>query len=80
MPPPEYAASGEAAAAPMHSPTNGIYAPRATLPAAALTEATESSKQRQQNSNKQLHSNESGSHSQGRGCSDSPATSSSTHR
>lgn len=83
VPPPEYSAltvattkaAGEAAL--VLSPHNGVvYAPRATVPS-ALQEATGSFKHSQQS--KEFDSSERGSHSDGSGHSNSPATSSSTH-
>lgn len=78
-PPPEYtstAATSDEAAGLMIRSSNGIYAPKATLPIKALTgEAIKM--QRQQSGT--YYSNKNGSYSQTRSRSGSPETSSSAH-
>ncbi|KAL0408831.1 UNVERIFIED_CONTAM: Transcription factor HHO3 [Sesamum radiatum] len=80
--PPEYtsmattATSGEACASGVATSNAGIYAPVASLPP-PFQESSASPKQRL--NIKPMHSNDTGSHGEGRGQSHSPATSSSTH-
>ncbi|KAL0372585.1 UNVERIFIED_CONTAM: Transcription factor HHO3 [Sesamum calycinum] len=79
--PPEYASmattatSGEACASGVATSNVGIYAPVASLPP-PFQESSASPKQRL--NSKPMHSEDQGSHSEGRGQSHSPATSSST--
>ncbi|KAK3033667.1 hypothetical protein RJ639_034546 [Escallonia herrerae] len=79
VPPPEYAAVATTSTSDGpsgRSAPNAVYAPKAVLPP-SLPEASVSQNRTQQS--KKLHSDDRGSHSEGRIRCNSPATSSSTH-